>query len=231
MLDDEVQVWYARQDLPGAALRRLYGALAPDEKSKAALFRFPLDCRRFIARRGILRSLLSKYARIAPAKVELVSSKQGKLHIAAHQSSRIRFNLSHSRWLAIYAVTFDRDVGVDIERIDRSVAWQDISKAFFTECEQNVISRLPADRQPDAFFEIWTRKESMLKALGMGFQFDPAHINVADDYAPGGVTTLRHDVSLWKLLPLSADGFAAALTAAGTGWSLRQRTHHLEDVA
>jgi 4'-phosphopantetheinyl transferase len=224
MYDDEVQVWYACLDLPGSALCRFYAALAPDEKFKAAQFKFHVDRCRFIARRGILRSLLAKHIGIAPAEVELLCSEQGKTCIAAHQSSRIRFSVSHSRWLAMYALALDRDVGIDVERIDRSLAWQDISKAFFSGSEQDVISRLPSARQPESFFEIWTRKESLLKAFGMGFLFDPAQINVAEDYVPGRATTLRHEERLWKLVPLGASGFAATLTAAGSEW--RVQRHH-----
>jgi 4'-phosphopantetheinyl transferase len=222
MLDNEVQVWYARLDLPSAALRQLYETLAPSEKSKAARFKFHVDCRRFIARRGILRCLLAKYAQMAPAKVEMLSTERGKLQIAPHQSSRIRFNLSHSRGLSVYAFTLDRDVGVDIECIDQSMAWGSISRAFFTGCEQNVISRLPASRKSEAFFEIWTRKESILKADGRGLQFDPARIHVAEDYSPGRPTVLYHNDCLWKLVSLSANGFATTLAAAGVDWRMQQ---------
>lgn len=222
MLDNEVHVWYARLDSPSAVLRSLYETLAPCEKSKARQFKFHVDVCRFIARRGILRYLLAKYAGIAPAEVELLSSEQGKLHIAGHQSSRLRFNLSHSGGLAVYALTLDRDVGVDIECIDQSMAWQGISKAFFTEREQNVIEQLPVPRQSEAFFEIWTQKESILKADGMGLQFDPARINVADDYVPGRAAVLYHNDCLWKLVSLSANGFANTLAAAGVEWRVQQ---------
>lgn len=219
---EEVHVWYARLDLPCAVLHRLYGTLAPDEKSKAAQFRFHADRCRFIARRGILRSLLAKYTSIAPAEVELRSSEHGKLHIAVHQNPQIRFNLSYSQWLAIYAVTLDREVGIDIERIEQGVAWRDFSKILFTGREHDFISRLPVRRQPEAFFELWTRKESILKALGTGLQSDPAHINVADDYAQSKVIAMQHGGCLWKLLSLSADGFASTLTAAGAGWRVHR---------
>jgi 4'-phosphopantetheinyl transferase len=159
-----------------------------------------------------------------PAGVELQSSEQGKLRVAERQGSQIRFNLSHSKGFAIFAITRGREVGIDIEQVDGTRAWRDVAKVFFTGCEREVISRLPADRQIEMFFEIWTRKESILKALGMGLQFDPAHIDVAGNDSLGREITLRHEERPWKLLSLSADGFAATLAAPSDGWHVQQ--HH-----
>jgi len=102
------------------------------------------------------------------------------------------------------------------------MAWQGISKAFFTGREQNVIAQLPSSLQSEAFFEIWTQKESILKADGTGLQFEPARINVADDYVPGRDTVLYHNDCLWKLISLSANGFASTLAAAGAEWRVRK---------
>lgn len=215
---DEVHVWRARLELSDALLSRLYTTLSRDEKLKAARFKFHADRSHFIARRGLLRSLLAKYLRVTPAEVDLQRSEHGKPHLAEGQDSRIRFNLSASQGFAIYAVSLDREVGIDIERIDENFAWRDISKVFFTLCEQDIISRLPATKQSQAFFEIWTRKESILKAIGTGLRFNPSHINVAEDYALGRVTALRHDNRLWKLISLSANGIAATIAAPGGGW-------------
>ena len=226
--EDEVHVWRARLQLSGVALHRLYGTLSPDEKSQALKFRFLGDRCRFIARRGILRCLLSRYTSMDPAGVELQRSEQGKPRIAERQSSQVRFNLSHSKGFAIFAITLGREVGIDIEQVDRTSAWRDVAKVFFNRCEQEVISRLPADRQTETFFEIWTRKEAILKALGMGLQLDPTYIDVAGNDAPGREITLCHEDRPWKLLSFSGDGFASTLAAPSDGWRVQRHDWPVE---
>lgn len=226
--EDEVHVWRARLQLSGAVLHRLYCTLSPDEKSRALKFRFPGDRCRFIARRGILRRLLSRYTSMDPVGVELQRSEQGKLRIAERQGSQVRFNLSHSKGFAIFAITRGREVGIDIEQVDGTSGWRDVAKVFFTPREQEVISRLPADRQTETFFEIWTRKEAILKALGLGLQFDPAHIDVAGNDALGKEITLLHEDRPWKLFSLSADGFAATLAAPSNGWRVQRHDWTVE---
>lgn len=222
MMADQVEVWHARLDLPDAALRRLYTVLSPEEQLRAGQFKFYADSSGFIARRGILRWLLAKHTGIAPNAIELRRSHLGKLQLAPHQDSRMRFNLSHSGPTAIYAITLDRSVGIDIERVKRDVALREVANLTFSQRERDVISRLPAVRRRAAFFEIWTRKESLLKALGIGFTLDPASINVAHDGVLNKENVAQHNGCLWKLVSLSAAGFAAALAAEGEGWSARQ---------
>jgi 4'-phosphopantetheinyl transferase len=163
-----------------------------------------------------------------PVGVELQRSEQGKLRIAERQGSQVRFNLSHSKGFAIFAITRGREVGIDIEQVDGTSGWRDVAKVFFTPREQEVISRLPADRQTETFFEIWTRKEAILKALGLGLQFDPAHVDVAGNDALGKEITLLHEDRPWKLFSLSADGFAATLAAPSNGWRVQRHDWTVE---
>ena len=72
------------------------------------------------------------------------------------------FSFSHSGDIALCAVS-DKEIGADIEKI-RDVN-PDIAKRF-CDSEYNYI-KSSADSK-DAFFEIWTKKESFLKAEGFG---------------------------------------------------------------
>lgn len=77
------------------------------------------------------------------------------------------FNLSHSGHYVIMAQD-SQPVGIDIERV-RSVDIKAIEQFFHTE-ERNYISQ--ASDKIDAFYEIWVRKESFLKATGQGLTDD-----------------------------------------------------------
>ena len=77
----------------------------------------------------------------------------------------VHFSLSHSGDTALCAVS-PKEIGCDIEaphRYDEKIA-----KRFFHSAEQEWLFSRPADEQADAFFRLWTCKESFIKAIGLG---------------------------------------------------------------
>src|SRR5208337_1376029 len=87
--------------------------------------------------------------------------------------NRIQFNLAHSNGYAIYAVTLDRRIGVDLERVVAVVELERIVDRFFSNREKAVIHALAGKEQREAFFNSWTRKEAYLKACGKGLAAYP----------------------------------------------------------
>ncbi len=77
----------------------------------------------------------------------------------------ICFNLSHSGKYAVCAVS-DRAVGIDAETCDDIGSALEIAKRYFTSAEYESIKK--SGDTKSAFLNIWTRKESLLKALGTG---------------------------------------------------------------
>src|SRR5947207_7347690 len=61
---DEVHIWLTMLDQP-ASDGLLAGILSPQERERAARFRFPRDRRRFIIARAALRCLIARYSGIA----------------------------------------------------------------------------------------------------------------------------------------------------------------------
>src|SRR5438094_10495422 len=80
----------------------------------------------------------------------------------------LRFNVSHSKSLGLYAVTRDRRVGVDIERIRPLPDLDEIAERVFSPEERLALRRLPPARRPEGFFNCWSRKEAYGKAIGYG---------------------------------------------------------------
>ncbi len=77
------------------------------------------------------------------------------------------FNISHSKEYIIL-VSDNKDLGIDIEYIkNRNL---DIMERIFTIEEQEYI--LMQEDKIKAFYEIWTLKESYIKALGLGLYKD-----------------------------------------------------------
>lgn len=106
------------------------------------------------------RSLLLRIAS-ASGVADIVQGKNGK---PAFRDSRLpRFNLSHSGDNIALLVSNEGEVGCDIEVIRSRKNWRGLAESIFSIDEQHHIDRQPADRQLAAFWQVWTRKEAVLK--------------------------------------------------------------------
>src|SRR5271169_1345034 len=86
---------------------------------------------RFIAGRALLRDLLAGYVGQPPEAMRFSYNGWGKPALAAgFAATDLRFNLSHSQDLAMYAFVLERDVGVDLEMIRAEVANERIAENF-----------------------------------------------------------------------------------------------------
>lgn len=145
--------------------------LSEDELLRAERFRFARHRTRWVTCRALLRQQLATYCGISAAQIVFQKNAAGKPAIASHctEASAIpQFNLSHSRDLAVLAVRDDGPVGVDIEYLKEFNQRQAVAARFFTTREQAELSAVPASGQLLAFYCIWTRKEAILKATGLG---------------------------------------------------------------
>jgi 4'-phosphopantetheinyl transferase len=99
-------------------LAELTTILSPGERERAKRFLHTVDRDRFVLRRGILRAILSQYLAVAPSKVRFAYGRYHKPFLArGSYDLRLSFNLAHRRGIALYAVTSQGAVGVDIEYV------------------------------------------------------------------------------------------------------------------
>jgi 4'-phosphopantetheinyl transferase len=164
---DDVHVWRAMLNQTPSQIRNLHQNLAADEQARAARFYFEKDRKHFIVARGVLRAILGRYLNRAPECLSFCYSSYGKPALATEPDlNTIRFNLSHSYGIALYAVTRGRDVGIDLEHIRSGLASAQIAGRFFSPREIAMLQAFPAEMQNQAFFRCWTRKEAYIKVAG-----------------------------------------------------------------
>jgi 4'-phosphopantetheinyl transferase len=80
----------------------------------------------------------------------------------------LRFNLSSSDDTALLAVAWNREIGVDVEKIRAERDCMGIAERFFSPWEAAALRRLPDQQRVPAFYRCWTRKEAYVKATGEG---------------------------------------------------------------
>ena len=106
---------------------------------------------------------------------------EGKPFICGREE--IHFNLSHSGKYVALAFG-DTEVGVDVEEIPQDPDRLKIARRYFTQDEQEYVFSAPEDALV-RFTEIWTKKESFLKFLGIGLRKDLTSFSVlSPEYAP-----------------------------------------------
>jgi 4'-phosphopantetheinyl transferase len=154
------------------ALQRLdaYRVLmSADEHARMARFVFDRDRRAFLLTRALVRTMLSRYAPIAPADWKFIANVHGRPEILDRPAGvpDLRFNISHTDGLIACAVTIGREVGVDVEHVGRRLE-HDIASRFFAPAEVSDLHSLPDDQQRRVFFDYWTLKEAYIKARGFG---------------------------------------------------------------
>jgi 4'-phosphopantetheinyl transferase len=167
----EVHIWRAPLDLPASQACELAGTLSPDERDRAGRLRLPGPRARFVSARGCLRRILGYYLDARPVDLIFRYSDAGKPELAGPAARRgIRFNLSHTADLALFAVALDRELGIDIEHEARPVNARRIADRFFAAEEAAWLRRLPPEDHLQAFYRCWTRKEAYAKAVGEGLR-------------------------------------------------------------
>jgi 4'-phosphopantetheinyl transferase len=224
--NNEVHVWRVLLDELLPQTGGFLHTLAADEQTRAERFYFQRDRERFIAAHGALRAILGFYLNRAPQCVSFDYGSHGKPVLAWESGGdTIRFNMSHSRGVALYAVARAREVGIDVEFIHRNLEVEQIAERFFSRGEIAALCTLPTDLRKYAFFLCWTRKEAYIKAKGEGLsmpldQFDVSLI----PGEPAGLLNTRpdsDDAVRWSMQDLNpAGGYVGALAVEGRGWSL-----------
>jgi 4'-phosphopantetheinyl transferase len=169
------------------------------ERDRAARLRRPGARRRWVAARLALRGVLARYLTIAPEEIDLWIAPGGKPKLAvAGEGGKLRFNLSHSSGVALIAVGWEREVGVDVERIDSRRDVLALARRGLASDEARTIERAAPALRSNLFYAAWTRREAIAKCFGTG-------LATAAPEDPVSVTAI--DVG---------PGFAAAVAVAGT---------------
>jgi 4'-phosphopantetheinyl transferase len=199
--------------------------LSPEEKQRAAGFRFETDRRHFVIAHGSLRFLLAAYLRGSPERLALHPDAHGKPRLAGQTRDSIRFNLSRSGEMALYAFGQGREVGVDVEKISRNVDELAIARRMFAQSEVQQLEALQGDERTAAFFNSWTRLEALAKASGCGLgSISQGQISLPQGTAEANPVAANDGPGLeagWPVISLQPGwGYAGAVAAKGTDWKV-----------
>lgn len=206
---------------PHSDLRAL---LSGEELARAERYQTRQAQEQFILVRSLLRCLLGQYLQQSPTAIQFCYSIHGKPELFP-TSPQLYFNLSHSQGMVLFAVRQGQPVGLDLEWINPKVNGMAIARRVFLVQEQAEIFDLPLEQQQAKFFQIWTRKEALIKLYGdrlfPGLKaYDVSEYSSTSSFK-NSQKHCRSTSTLWLKDLAMLDSFAAAVATI-------QQPHHLQ---
>jgi 4'-phosphopantetheinyl transferase len=158
---------YINQSIPSQLFNSLLPLVSIERRQKIYKFIRKEDADRSLIADILLREALIENLKIENDAIFFNYGNNGKPCLINHES--INFNISHSGNWVVCAIN-NHEVGIDIEKID-DIDF-DIAKSFFSEKEYIDLMKKDINKRKDYFYDLWTLKESYIKACGKGLSLD-----------------------------------------------------------
>ena len=190
--------------------------LDENEQQRSNRFLFERPRREYTLCRAALRVGLCSRLGCNNSQLAFGTSKYGKpFGLVDGIVAPIPFNVSHSGKYGLIAYARQGRLGVDVEERNTRINLNDLSEAVFSPDEQADYALARGNEKIHLFFTLWTLKEAMIKALGLGFAQDPSEFQIPSKMRRGETTSIFEFPGMpntrWKLENLSNSEFAAAV--------------------
>lgn len=204
-----------------------YGDLHPlldlAEQHRSASHVHFKDQLRYTLSRALLKILLGHHLSVPAHRIQVQVGPMGKPFVDGH-ALPITFNTSHSGNQVALCISMSMEVGIDIETVDVALDYHEILNVVATPREQQHI--LQNGRR--AFYEMWTRKEALLKCMGTGFLERPTTHDVLDSMVwiksqPYKIMQLNSDDHCCLALALQTASMSTAIKISSIDYQSPQR--------
>ena len=200
--EGHVQVWQMRVDEP--AVEACAALLSEEEHARLHRMRLGMARNEFVVGRAMLRVLVGAVLEMPATQISISTGDFGKPSVA-----RIEFSVAHSHGNILIALCRNSRVGVDIEWIDKDIETVEIAQQSFSRGEISRLEHREDEQRLLAFYDIWTKKEAMVKAHGQGLTLDLESFTAPEDDA----LALVDGEQLFVQKLASEPGYAAALAS------------------
>ncbi len=198
LAEHECRVWWATISDSAPQLETL---LSAQEHERRTAYRQADDRLRFLTGAAVLRRAAAGCLSVDPRQLRVdrrcdrCGAQHGKPRLLDHPELDV--SVAHTGDHVAVALARGPRIGVDVEQL-RDLDVDELARTAFTSDEAAELAALPAADRAPAFFRLWTRKESIVKALGVGITNDFAHASASSTgaalheltCAPGYVATL-----------------------------------------
>jgi 4'-phosphopantetheinyl transferase len=153
--------------------------LSDFEQKKISRFIFKKDRIKSTFAHVFKRNVLARHLKCKARDVGIDIEPDRRPILSHYAPEQIDFNLSHSRDWVIVAVSENLNrVGVDIEFQRADLDYAGMAERVFSTAEQKQLASLKGHARQSYFYRIWTIKESISKALGLGMKIGFGKIDI-----------------------------------------------------
>ena len=190
--------------------------LDSNEQAKGRRYLHPRPRRQFALCRAALRASLCHRLGCRNEQLSFDTARYGKPYALVNGvRASIGFNVSHGGRHGLIALVPEGRVGVDVEECDASRDLDGIAQRVFTLAEQAELARADDGKKVRMFYDLWTMKEALIKALGTGFHLSPSRFEIPLSLLRGGRAGAfrfpQRPATAWWLENLGTADFAAAV--------------------
>lgn len=189
--------------------------------------------REFTLCRAALRALLCRELDCGNEELSFGTSDHGKpFALVGGLPAPVSFNVSHSGRHGLIAMAPRGRIGVDVEDRKARRDMDDDIRLLFAPGEQAGLASAEGSTKAELFYNLWTMKEALVKAAGVGLRIDTTSFEIPPAMSRGATSCLvRLPVApsvRWRLENLGNRRYAAALAveevpAADAGDGLEPR--------
>ncbi|MCU0753543.1 MAG: 4'-phosphopantetheinyl transferase superfamily protein [Xanthomonadales bacterium] len=199
----------------GPAARAL---LSEDERARHQRYLLPRKQHEYLVTRVLVRTLLGRALGVAPQTLQFTRNAWGRPELQS--PAPLHFNVSHTEGLVVCLLSPHPEIGVDTEQLSRGSDLLALAPTVFAAPELRDLAALPASEQARRAVQLWTLKESYLKARGTGlalpldgfaFRFDPDRMCL--EVAPA----LQDDGARWQFQTHWLGAHCISTSLAGCG--------------
>ena len=209
----EVQIWCTRVNEAAVASAAIL--LNEEERARMERMRLGIARHEFVVGRAMLRVLAGAASACGPREVTIGVGEHGKPRVEG-----VEFSVAHSHGLVVLAVCREAAVGVDVEWAEREIEALEIARSTFAPGEVKRIEQAAEGAErARAFFEVWTRKEAIVKAHGQGLTIPLESFEATEGEQEQAVElVVKGDARLLYVCGIDVgEGFCGALAAGAEG--------------
>lgn len=154
---------------PVAHRNEALALIGPDEAARAARLQDASRRDAFVYAHALLRWMLAQRLGVAsPSALDFAKGPAGKPRLG-HMEPALHFSISYrSGWAALALA--DAPCGIDVEPLRDGVDVDDLADHVFTNEERAYFNEVALAGRQAAFYSLWTRKEALVKAAGVGIE-------------------------------------------------------------
>lgn len=192
-ISPRVRVVRVPESVDDRLFSRLLAAVTPARRARLLRYRSRPAAVASVTAELLARLAASETLGLRLDRIAFAATSSGKPYLPGQPD--YHFNLSHSGpW--VVAAEHPTEVGVDVEAIARRpLPVEAFARRFLSPVEADDLLALPPERRLVHLLDLWTLKESYVKALGDGLRVSLSSFTVRKA-SDGAVTLLRHDSRL-----------------------------------